>query len=70
MSDQLWRGAIGKTYADFLTAAEHRDLVRLVQARHVLGERSEDDVDAGLDAAEDWLLASMRWPPRRRLWPR
>lgn len=35
-SDRLWSGAIGKTYRDFLDAEEHRDLVRLVQARHVL----------------------------------
>lgn len=39
MSDQLWSGAIGKTYADFLTAAEHRDFVRLVQARNVLAHQ-------------------------------
>jgi len=35
-SDALWRGAIGKTYSDFLLPDEHRDLVRLVQARHIL----------------------------------
>lgn len=34
-SDRLWLPAIGKTYADILDAAELRDLVRLVQARHV-----------------------------------
>lgn len=38
-SDKLWGGAIDKTYADFLTDAEHRDLVRLVQARHVLNHQ-------------------------------
>jgi hypothetical protein len=44
-SDKLWTGAIGNGYADFLTPDEHRDLVRLVQARHV---RSHQDglVDA------------------------
>lgn len=39
ISDALWRAAIGKTYADMLDAAEHRDLVRLVQARHVLAHQ-------------------------------
>lgn len=38
-SDQLWSGVIGKTYADFLAAEEQRDLVRLVQARHVLAHQ-------------------------------
>jgi hypothetical protein len=38
-SDRLWRSKIGKTYADFLTSDEHRDLVVLVQARHVLSHR-------------------------------
>lgn len=36
VSDALWQAAIGKTYADMLDATEHRDLVRLVQVRHVL----------------------------------
>lgn len=35
-SDRFWSGAIGKTYRDFLDTDEHRDLVRLVAARHVL----------------------------------
>ena len=35
-SDELWSGALGKTYSDMLDEAEHRDLVRLVQVRHVL----------------------------------
>ena len=39
VSDSLWREAIGKTYAEILTVDEHRDLVRLVQARHVLAHR-------------------------------
>jgi len=39
MSDSLWSGALGKTYADFLSPAEHRVLERLVQARHVLAHR-------------------------------
>jgi hypothetical protein len=39
MFDSLWSGAIGKTFADFLTSPEHRDLLRLVQARHVLAHR-------------------------------
>ena len=39
MSDSLWSGALGRTYADFLTPGEHRTLVRLVQARHVLAHR-------------------------------
>jgi hypothetical protein len=38
-SDVLWSGALGKTYADMLSQAEHRDLVRLVQARHVLAHQ-------------------------------
>ena len=38
-SDRLWSGAVGRTYADLLTAEEHRDLVRLVQQRHVLGHQ-------------------------------
>lgn len=38
-SDRLWSGAVGKTYADLLSADEHRDLVRLVQQRHVLGHK-------------------------------
>jgi hypothetical protein len=38
-SDRLWQAAIGTTYADVLDAAEHRDLVRLVQARHVLAHQ-------------------------------
>ena len=39
ISDKLWRGAIGKTYPDMLGPGEHRDLVRLVQARHVLAHQ-------------------------------
>lgn len=50
-SDRLWPGAIGKTYADLLTPEEHRDLVRLVQARHVLSHR-----DALVDA--DYVVKS------------
>jgi hypothetical protein len=38
-SDKLWKAAIGKTYADMLDKPEHRDLVRLVQARHVLAHQ-------------------------------
>lgn len=38
-SERLWTGAIGKGYADLLSADEHRDLVRLVQARHVLAHQ-------------------------------
>ncbi len=38
-SDALWTGAIGKTYADFLTADEAAVLVRLVQARNVLSHK-------------------------------
>ncbi len=38
-SDGLWRGAIGRTYEYMLTAPEHRDLLRLVQARHILVHR-------------------------------
>ena len=38
-SDRLWSAAVGKTYADMLTADEHGDLVRLVQQRHVLGHQ-------------------------------
>jgi hypothetical protein len=39
VSDKLWRGAVGKTYADMLDKTEYRDLVRLVQARHVLAHQ-------------------------------
>jgi len=39
ISDKLWKTAVGKTYADMLDKAEHRDLVRLVQARHVLAHQ-------------------------------
>ncbi len=38
-SDRLWKGAIGRTYADMLSADEHADLVRLVQGRHVLSHK-------------------------------
>jgi hypothetical protein len=38
-SDGLWRGAIGRTYEYMLTAPEHRDLLHLVQARHILVHR-------------------------------
>ncbi len=38
-SDRLWSEAIGKTYAGILDTTEHRDLVRLVQARHVLAHQ-------------------------------
>lgn len=38
-SDALWRGAIGKQYIDMVPVDEHRELVRLVQARHVLVHR-------------------------------
>jgi hypothetical protein len=39
ISNKLWKDAIGKTYADMLDQSEHRDLVRLVQARHVLAHQ-------------------------------
>jgi hypothetical protein len=38
-SDRLWSGAIGRTYRDMLDAAEHHDLVRLIQARQVLAHQ-------------------------------
>jgi hypothetical protein len=38
-SDRLWAGAIGKTYLDFIGDRLHHDLVRLVQARHVLAHK-------------------------------
>lgn len=38
-SNRLWLGAVGTMYADLLTPDEHRDLVRLVQQRHVLGHQ-------------------------------
>ena len=44
-SDRLWRRVIGKTYADILTAEEHRDLVRLVQARIVAHQDGFVDAD-------------------------
>ena len=44
-SDRLWGAVIGKTYADMLTAEEHRDLVRLVQARHVAHQDGFVDAD-------------------------
>ncbi len=39
ISDTLWKGSIGWTYADMLDKTEHRELVRLVQARHVLAHQ-------------------------------
>ena len=39
LSGKLWKAATGQTYADMLTKPEHRDLVRLVQARHVLAHQ-------------------------------
>lgn len=44
-SDLLWQTVHRKTYADILSGDEHRDLVRLVQARHVL-EHQHGIVDA------------------------
>lgn len=38
-SDRLWSGAIGKTYRDFLGDGDHHELLRLVQARHVLAHK-------------------------------
>jgi hypothetical protein len=38
-SNRLWLGAIGKTYADFFAVADYADVVRLVQARHLLAHR-------------------------------
>lgn len=38
-SNTLWQGAMGKNYADFLSPEAYRDLVRLVQARHVLAHK-------------------------------
>ncbi|CAN5787024.1 hypothetical protein BH23CHL8_BH23CHL8_26560 [soil metagenome] len=38
-SDRLWSRAIGMAYGDLLAADEQRDLVRLVQARHVLAHQ-------------------------------
>jgi hypothetical protein len=38
-SNALWQAAIGKSYTDFLSAPDEADLVRLVQARHVLAHR-------------------------------
>lgn len=44
-SDRLWKPVIGKTHGDILSDGEHRDLVRLVQARNVL-EHQHGIVDA------------------------
>jgi uncharacterized Zn finger protein (UPF0148 family) len=45
-ANELWSAAIAKTYLDFLSGAEYRDLVRLVQARHVLAHQDGNvDVD-------------------------
>lgn len=38
-SDRLWRHAIQRTYGDMLTNDEHRDLMKLVQQRHVLAHK-------------------------------
>lgn len=38
-ANELWSAAIGKTYLDFLSGTEYRDLARLVQARHVLAHQ-------------------------------
>ncbi len=38
-SNAIWQAAIGKTYSDLLSPDDERDLVRLVQARHVLAHR-------------------------------
>lgn len=38
-SNRFWLAAIGRSYPDMLTDGEHRDLVRLVQQRHVLAHQ-------------------------------
>jgi hypothetical protein len=38
-SNRLWESAIGRSYPDMLSDAEQRDLVRLVQQRHVLAHQ-------------------------------
>jgi hypothetical protein len=38
-SDRLWRQAIQRTYHDMLTSDEHRDLIKLVQQRHLRAHR-------------------------------
>lgn len=67
-SDRLWSGAVGKTYADMLSADEHRDLVRLVQQRHVLVTRTDSSTPItwrnratrSAGSVSDW------WSDRRR----
>jgi hypothetical protein len=44
-SNALWKPVIGKTYKNILDRAEYADLVRLVQARHIL-EHQDGIVDA------------------------
>jgi hypothetical protein len=61
-SDRLWRAVIAKTYADFVTQAEHRDLVRLVQARHVLAHQ-----DGIVDADYVALSGDHRYAVGQRL---
>ena len=44
-SDRLWKAAGGRTYADILSRDEHRDLVRLVEARNVFHQDGFVDAD-------------------------
>jgi transposase len=52
-SNRLWLAAIGRSYPDMLTDGEHRDLVRLVQQRHVLAHQDGAVDQAYLDKAGD-----------------
>ena len=62
LSAKLWRDAIGKAYREMLDAAEHRDLVRLVQARHVLAHQ-----DGIVDAEYLALSGDHRYAVGQRL---
>lgn len=52
-SNRLWGAAVGRSYADMLSKAEYRDLVRLIQQRNVLAHQDgvvdEDYLDKSGD---------------------
>ena len=60
-SARLWQPVIGKTYSDILTADEHRDLLRLVQARNIAHQ------DGFVDAAYVALSGDHRYAVGQRL---
>lgn len=52
-SNRLWADAIGRGYPDMLTEAQQRDLVRLVQQRHVLAHQDGVVDQEYLDKSRD-----------------